>query len=45
MLIGGVEQQKIWSQLGHRDRVPAEHEIDPDLGGMTAVTAEHGTEG
>ena len=40
-----VEQQKIWPQLRDRDRVPAEHETDPDISGMTAVTGEHGTHG
>ena len=45
-MIGGcVEQQKIWPQLRHRDRMPAKHETDPDISGMTAVTAEHGTHG
>ena len=43
-MIGGcVEQQKTWPQLRDRDRVPAEHETDPDISGMTAVTGEHGT--
>ena len=45
-MVGGcVEQQKIWPQLRDRDRVPAEHETDPDISGMTAVTGEHGTHG
>ena len=43
MIGGRVEQQKIWPQLRDRDRVPAEHETDPDISGMTAVTGEHGT--
>ena len=45
-MIGGcVEQQKIWPQLRHGDRVAAEHQTDPDISGMAAVTAEHGTHG
>ena len=45
-MIGGcVEQQKIWPQLRHRDRVAAEHQTDPDISGMAAVTAEYGTYG
>jgi hypothetical protein len=43
-MVGGcVKQQKIWPQLRHRTRVTAEHETDPDVSGMTAVAAEHGT--
>src|ERR1035437_5954183 len=43
-MVGGcVEQQKIWPQLRDRDRVPAEHQTDPDISGMAAVTGEHGT--
>jgi hypothetical protein len=31
--------------LRDRDRVPAEHETDPDISGMAAVTSEHGAFG
>ena len=45
-MIGGcVEQQKIWPQLRDRDRVAAEHQTDPDISGMAAMTGEHGTHG
>ena len=40
-----VEQQKAWPQLRHRDRVAAEQQTDPDISGMAAVAAEHGTYG
>jgi hypothetical protein len=45
-MVGGcIEQQKIWPQLRDRDTVPAKQQTDPDIGGMTAVTAEHGSHG
>ena len=42
---GRVEQQKAWPQLRHGDRVATEQQTDPDVSGMAAVAAEHGTYG
>jgi hypothetical protein len=34
-----VEKQKARAQLSHWKRMAAENQIDPDIGGMTALTA------
>jgi len=34
-----VEQKKTRSQLGHRNGIAVENEVDPDVGGMAALAA------
>jgi hypothetical protein len=40
-----VGQQKTWPQLRYLNRVPAEHQIDPDITGMPAGASQIGRVG
>jgi len=35
-----VQEQKIWPQLGYGDSVGLKDQVDPDVGRVTAVTAQ-----
>ena len=38
-----IQQQKVWPQLSNSNTVARQQQVDPYIGGMTAVAGEHGT--